>query len=144
MRKTPPMPMSTIRRGARLLVALALVSTAAGCGDRLAGFGGGQNPPPATPAPTPPPFDPAGRWTLSSAGGQCAMTLSSTPGAPTGTIAPEGGCPGNFFTSRKWAFEQGRLVIQNHNGEPLARLAPVANVRFEGQATTGQPVTLAR
>src|SRR5215472_1160260 len=53
-------------------------------------------PPPAQP----PPIDLAGRWRLAAASGACLMTLAATPGAADGTIAPAGGCPGNFFTSR--------------------------------------------
>ena len=72
------------------------------------------------------------------------MNFGSTPGAAEGTVAPEGGCPGNFFTSRKWVFEENGLVIRDHTGQPLARLALGPTGRFDGQATTGQPVTLAR
>jgi len=44
----------------------------------------------------------AGRWTLSSTGtGSCAMTFDAVQDASEGTIAPAGGCPFNFFTSRK-------------------------------------------
>jgi hypothetical protein len=101
-------------------------------------------PTPAGPR-APPPVNMAGRWTLTSAGsGGCAMNFGSTPGAAEGTVAPEGGCPGNFFTSRKWVFEENGLVIRDHTGQPLARLALGPTGRFDGQATTGQPVTLAR
>jgi hypothetical protein len=65
-------------------------------------------------------------------------------GEAEGTIAPEGGCPGNFYTSRKWTFEQGSLVIRDHNGQPLGQLALAAPGRFDGKATTGQPVVLTR
>lgn len=53
-----------------------------------------------------------------------------------------GGCPGNFFTGRKWTYEHGMLIIRNYKGEPLAELA-FANGRFEGKATNGAAVTLA-
>jgi len=80
-----------------------------------------------------------GRWMLSSAaGGQCGMNFSSAPDAAEGAIRPEGGCPGNFFTSRKWAFENGALVIRNHNNEPLGQLTMAAPGRFDGQAAGGQ------
>jgi hypothetical protein len=85
----------------------------------------------------------AGRWALTGTGGTCAMNLVS--GGPSeGAIRPEGGCPGNFFTSRKWTFENGALVIRDHNGQPLGRLTQVVPGRFEGQATAGQPVSLVR
>jgi hypothetical protein len=92
-----------------------------------------------------PPFSMAGRWTLNSPGaGTCAMNFAGAAGAAEGTIAPEGGCPGNFFTSRKWVFEQDGLVIRDHTGKPLAQLAVVSPSRLDGQATGGQPVMLAR
>jgi hypothetical protein len=96
-------------------------------------------------APTPPPFALGGRWTLASPGkGQCAMTFGSTAGgASEGTIAPEGGCPGNFFTSRKWVFDHSGLSIRNHKNEALGQLS-VSGSRFDGHATSGEPVTLSR
>src|SRR5262245_20576354 len=94
---------------------------------------------------TPPPVNMAGRWTLTSPGsGGCAMNFGAAAGAAEGTIAPEGGCPGNFFTSRKWAYEEHGLVIRDHPGQPLARLALGSTGRFDGQATGGQAVSLGR
>jgi hypothetical protein len=84
-----------------------------------------------------------GRWVFTSAnGGTCGMNFGA--GASEGTIAPEGGCPERFFTSRKWTLEQSALVIRDHNGRPLAQLAVVAPDRFEGKSATGPAVTLAR
>src|ERR1700733_13946453 len=91
--------------------ALALIAaTIAGCGSDKAGNNGfelpGMHAMPAPTAPAPAPTNLGGRWTLLSAGrGQCGMTLGFTPNATEGTIAPEGGCPGQFFTSRKWTYE---------------------------------------
>ena len=59
-----------------------------------------------------------------------------------GTIAPEGGCPGNFFTSRKWTYERSALIIRDHKGEVLAELA-FAGGRFEGQGS-GAALSLSR
>jgi hypothetical protein len=101
-------------------------------------------PPPAPPPPSPPPVDLAGRWRLTAAaGGACFMTLGTTAGAAQGTIAPEGGCPGSFFTSRKWTFEQGNLIIRNHKGEPLAQLS-FAGGHFEGKDNGGGSLSLSR
>ena len=36
------------------------------------------------------------------------------------------------------------LVIRDHNGQPLAQLSAAGGVRFDGKATTGEPVTLTR
>lgn len=86
-----------------------------------------------------------GRWQLAAPGAsQCNMNFGGAPGDGEGSIAPEGGCPGNFYTSRKWSFEGGSLVIRDHKGEPLGQLAHASPGRFDGKATGGQPVTLAR
>ena len=92
-----------------------------------------------------PPEPMGGRWQLAAPGvSQCAMTFGAAQGEGEGTIAPEGGCPGNFFTSRKWTFEGGSLVIRDHNGQPLGQLAQAAPGRFDGKATNGQQVLLSR
>jgi hypothetical protein len=101
-------------------------------------------PPPAPPPPAPPPIDLAGRWRLTAAaGGACFMTLGDTPGATQGTIAPEGGCPGNFFTSRKWTFEHDALIMRDHKGQPLAQLSFTGG-HFEGQDNNGGTLSLSR
>src|SRR5215472_6547337 len=79
--------------------------------------------PPLPPPPQPPPIDVAGRWRLAAASGACLMTLGATPGTSEGTIAPAGGCPGNFFTSRKWTFEHDMLIIRDHKSETLVELS---------------------
>jgi hypothetical protein len=96
--------------------------------------------------PAPPPVEMAGRWMLASpSGGPCGMNFTSAAGATQGRIRPEGGCPGNFFTSRQWAFEQGALVIYDHKQQQLARLAASEPPgRFEGTAANGIQVTLSR
>jgi Protease inhibitor Inh len=125
--------------------ALLAVSTLTGCagGDRVAARPEAQASAPP-PAPAPPPVDLAGRWKLTAAsGGGCFMNLGSSPGALQGTIAPEGGCPGSFFTSRKWTFEHDALIIRNHKGEPLAQLS-FAGGRFEGREPSGTALSLSR
>jgi hypothetical protein len=100
--------------------------------------------PPPPPPPSPPPVDLAGKWKLSAAaGGACVMTFGGAPGAGEGTIAPAGGCPGNFFTSRKWTFEHAALIIRDHKGEPLGQLSFAAD-HFEGQTANGGTLTLSR
>ena len=100
--------------------------------------------PPPPPPPSPPPIDLTGRWRLTAAGsGGCFMNFGHSPAAAQGTIAPEGGCPGNFFTSRKWTFEHGALIIRDHKSEALAELS-FAGGRFEGHQTGGGALSLAR
>lgn len=72
------------------------------------------------------------------------MTFAGLAGGKDGTIAPEGGCPGKFFTSRKWAFERNAVIIRNHAGEFLAQLAVTEPTRLVGQTATGEQVTLTR
>jgi hypothetical protein len=136
----------------RLVALPILICTAllAGCGgnDRLTVDNGASSGSPAGAANPPsaaPPSDLAGRWTLSSAGtASCAMTLGAVPGATEGTIAPAGGCPFNFFTSRKWSYSEAGLTIRDHNAQTLAQLTPAGPNRFEGKTTAGQQVALSR
>ena len=122
----------------RIAALIALVLALAGCASEQATTGTTMVRPGAPPEPM------AGRWVLASGPSQCGMNFGGTPEAPEGTIAPEGGCPGNFYTSRKWTFDQTGLVIRDHNGQPLAQLALAGPGRFEGKATAGAAVTLAR
>jgi hypothetical protein len=133
------------RHGAKAAVALLVLAALAACASapKPEPPPVAAAPPPApAPAPTPPPIDLAGRWRLTAAaGGACFMTLGSSPGAVQGTIAPEGGCPGNFFTSRKWTFEHDALIIRDHKGQPLAQLSFTGG-HFEGQDSNGGTLSL--
>jgi len=132
-----------IKAAAIFLVLIPVLAGLSGCtsSERL---GGGPDqttmPPPAPPPPaqpSPPPVDVAGKWKLSVAGSSaCVMTFGGSTGASDGSIAPAGGCPGSFFTSRKWSYEHDRLVIRNHKGEVLVELS-FANGHFEGQGSNG-------
>jgi hypothetical protein len=131
----------------RAILAPALALAFAACDiERFGNFYGRSASAPAQPdAGAHAPVEMSGRWRLAFPGrGECTMTFQAAPGAVDGTIAPEGGCPGDFFTSRKWGFEQANLVIRNHNGEALAQLSLAAAARFDGKSATGEPVTLMR
>jgi hypothetical protein len=125
----------------RLIAATVLALTLIGCAGQPTVTGA-----PAAGTPYGAPPEPmGGRWQLAAPGlSQCVMTFGAAAGEGEGTIAPEGGCPGNFFTSRKWTFEQGSLVIRDHNGQPLGQLALASPGRFDGKTTGGQQVTLTR
>lgn len=118
----------------------------AGCASERSSFAPTRTQAAAPPKPTPPPVDMAGRWLLASADGAlCGMNFSAAPNATSGKIAPEGGCPGNFFTSRQWAFDQGTLEIYDHKQKVLAQLASSEPPgQFTGNAVSGIPVTLSR
>ena len=130
--------------GASLLVACG--------GSERWNFGGASSgtpeTPPSSPGPQakPPPVNLAGRWTLSvTAGGSCAVTFgASAPDSTEGAIAPGGGCPLNFFTSRKWTYGEAGLTMRDHNALALAQLMPAGPNRFEGTTGSGQEVTLSR
>ena len=126
---------------------LVQMLTLAGCSG--VEWPGSSSSPTATMAQPPqagaPPVSLAGRWQLSSPGrGQCNMTFgASSPTAADGTIAPEGGCPGKIYMSRKWTYDQTGLTLRDHNGQPLAQLAGEGG-NFQGKATSGEPVALMR
>jgi hypothetical protein len=127
-----------------IVICTALLA-ACGGNDRLTVDNGTSSGAPAVAAGSVPPSDLAGRWTLSSAGTtSCAMTLGAVQGATEGTIAPAGGCPFNFFTSRKWTYSAAGLTIRDHNAQSLAQLTAAGPSRFEGKTTAGQDVALSR
>ena len=135
-------PRPAFRASAPTLVLLALT----GCSG--IDWPGSSSSPTATaaqPQAGAPPVSLAGRWQLSSPSrGQCNMTFgASSPAAADGTIAPEGGCPGKFYMSRKWTYDQTGLTLRDHNGQPLAQLAG-GDGGFQGKATSGEPVALMR
>ena len=93
-----------------------------------------------------PQSDMTGRWMLSAPNAPaCGMEFNGAPGQMQGTINPEGGCPGNFFTSKRWSFAQDTLTltIADDKDAPLAQLA-LGNGQFTGKSTAGMPVTLSR
>ena len=128
------------RASALILGLLAVAGCSGASMDRL-----GSSAPEPVASPGAPPINMAGRWLLSSPGrGQCHMTFgAAAPTAVDGTIAPEGGCPGKFFTSRKWTYDQAGLTMRDHNGQPLAQLAN-EGPGFQGKATGGEPLSLLR
>ena len=98
------------------------------------------------PVPAPPPYNLGGKWTLSAPDSKsCSMTFGATQADVTeGTIAPAGGCPYNFFTSRKWSYTTAGLTIRDHNAQALAQFGPAGPDRFEGKTGAGQDVALSR
>ena len=146
------MPHIMVRRLTTLpVIGCTLLLAACSGSDRMT-LGGSDNPPatanaaPAGSAAKPPPLNLAGRWTLSATGStSCAMTFgANTPDATEGTIAPGGGCPFNFFTSRKWSYTEAGLTLRDHNAQSLAQLSPAGPNRFEGKTGAGQDVALSR
>lgn len=118
------------------VLCVALLPMLTGCAGGGLSFSGSQPAQPETVI--------AGRWILAAPGApSCGMNFTGAPGAREGRLAPEGGCPGRFFLSRHWRFEQGALVINDDDNNSLAKLN-FSGTQFEGQSSTGMPVTLTR
>jgi hypothetical protein len=133
-----------------VIVCASLLAACSG-GDRMTLGSGSDSPPaanaaPAGPAAKTPPASMAGRWTLSATGStSCGMTFgASNPDSTEGTIAPGGGCPFNFFTSRKWSYTETGLTLRDHTAQALVQLVPAGPNRFEGKTGAGQDVALSR
>ena len=145
------MPNMAFRVAALPIVGCASLLVACGGSERW-NFGGAspastpESPPPTGGPQVKPPVNLAGRWTLSApSGGSCAVTFgASGPEATEGTLAPGGGCPFNFFTSRKWTYSDAGLTMRDHNAQALAQLSPAGPNRFEGRTSSAQDVVLSR
>jgi hypothetical protein len=125
-----------LRIAASFIVALLLT----GCAGQPTPLGPAQT----TAAPRLDSLDMNGRWKLAAPDApSCGMNFTSQSKANEGSIKPEGGCPGKFFTSRHWTLSAGQLTISNHKQAPLAQLK-LSQGRFTGKSTTGMPVTLSR
>lgn len=113
-------------------------------GGLLAGCAGGQVSLDDSPSSQAASAGMAGRWFLSAPNAPpCGISLSGAPGAREGRMAPEGGCPGRFFLSRKWSLAGDTLTLSDDDGQTLGQLKQTGD-RFEGEAVTGMKITLAR
>ena len=116
--------------------AALLVMTLAGCAGGPSMFGGETSSTPEVAM--------SGRWMLSAPNAPaCGMNFAGSSGKQEGRVAPEGGCPERFFTSRRWILRQGTLTINDDENNPLATLS-FADGRFQGKSTADTPVTLTR
>lgn len=117
---------------------LAIALSLAGCA------GGPSLPLEATPAPPATELSMPGRWMLSAPNAPvCGMNFSAAAGKLEGSVMPEGGCPGRFFTSRRWVLNKDTLTIIDDGNEPLATLT-FANGQFDGKSVNEMPVSMAR
>jgi hypothetical protein len=108
-------------RIAKAAIVILAVAAAGGCANQTEAPPEVAAAPPAQAPPQPPPIQLAGRWRLAAGGGACFV----------------------FFTSRKWTFEHGMLIIRDHKSEVLAELS-LAGGRFEGHQTGGGALSLSR
>ena len=122
----------------RVTTGVLVVFTLTGCAGDQVSVGS------SAPAPAPIDASMTGRWTLAAPNApSCGLEFRGAEGARNGAVAPDGGCPGNFYTSRRWAMQGNVLTIADDENQPLAQLRP-GGTRFEGQSTNGVPVTLER
>ena len=140
--------MQQARPAYRALTAIVALVALAGCSGIGIGWPGSSSSTPVAPdpaQPSAPPVSLSGLWMLNSPGhGECRMTFgAAAQTGAEGTIAPQGGCPGKFYMSRKWTYDAAGLTIRDHTGKPLAQLTNEGG-NFQGQATSGEPVTLLR
>jgi hypothetical protein len=120
---------------------LILATILAGCAGNQLSLDSASAKASAPPAPT---IAMGGRWMLAAPNAPaCGMHFKAAPGAREGAIQPEGGCPGDFFTSRHWTLDADTLTINDHEDKPLAHLK-LAGGTFIGQSTTGTAITLRR
>ena len=83
----------------------------------------------------------AGRWMLAAPNAPiCGLNFSQGDGR-SGPVSPDGGCPANFYLSRRWALEGSGLTIRDDNGDTLGQMT-LAGERFDGQSATGVPISL--
>lgn len=88
--------------------------------------------------------DMPGRWILAAPHAPtCGMMFAALPGAPSGTIVPEGGCPERFYTSSQWSLQHNTLTIADNKSRTLATLTLTAG-KFAGTSDSDTPVTLSR
>lgn len=123
-------------RKSALLSGIALLLAACAGGQSLTTGGTAQAQAPETGM--------AGRWMLTAPNApMCGINFRGPAGVREGSVAPEGGCPGKFFLSRRWKLDQDTLVISDEEGNGLASMS-FADGQYKGQAAAGFPVTLAR
>ncbi|MFA6266891.1 MAG: AprI/Inh family metalloprotease inhibitor [Pseudolabrys sp.] len=85
-----------------------------------------------------------GRWTLAAPNAPtCGMTFTGGPTATEGRVTPDGGCPEQFYMSRRWRLSDAMLTIVDGDNAPLASLRAAGN-RFEGRSISETPITLSR
>lgn len=85
----------------------------------------------------------AGVWNASVAGQSCRIATPQTrfgQGYRAGPLR----CPAPLDGVKSWNVEGKQLALYDANGSVLARLYSSGGSRFDGQTTSGQPVSLSR
>lgn len=85
----------------------------------------------------------AGVWNASVSGQSCRIATPQTrfgQGYRAGPLR----CPAPLDGVKSWNVSGSQLALYNDNGDVLARLYSSGGERFDGQTSTGQPVSLSR
>lgn len=85
----------------------------------------------------------AGVWNASVAGQGCRIATPQTKfgqGFRAGPLR----CPAPLDVVKSWNVEGKQLALYDESGSVLARLYSTGGERFDGQTTTGMPVSLTR
>ena len=128
--------MSFWRAAAMVLIAMTLTGCAGGAG--TSSFLSDRPPPGAADLTI------IGRWMLAAPNAPaCGLNFTARPGATEGSVAPEGGCPERFFTSRRWTLQQSALTVSDNDNNALGQFT-FTGERFEGKSNSGTPLTLTR
>lgn len=84
-----------------------------------------------------------GTWKTASGGANCQMFLTLTKQGSNSRGGTKG-CGGDLANMRAWNAEGKQVVLYDQNGTVIARLYQSAGTRFDGQTTSGLPVSLTR
>lgn len=85
----------------------------------------------------------AGVWNASLAGQSCKVATPQTKfgqGYRAGPLR----CPGELANLSSWAVNGKQLMLYDANGGTVASLYSSADGRFDGQTSSGQPLSLSR
>jgi hypothetical protein len=84
-----------------------------------------------------------GAWKVSTGGGSCQMFMALTKWTG-GYRAASRGCPGDAANVAAWDVKGKQVVLSDSDGTTVARLYSSGAERFDGQTTSGQPISLSR
>jgi len=85
----------------------------------------------------------AGVWNVNVGGQSCRVATPQTKfgqGYRAGPLR----CPAPIDNVKSWNVEGSQLSFYDENGQALARLTSAGNQNFNGQTTSGQPISLSR
>ncbi len=85
----------------------------------------------------------AGVWSVNVAGQSCRVATPQTKFGQGYRAGPLG-CPAPMDGVKSWNVAGKQLSLYDQSGNPLARLYSSGAERFDGQTTSGQPISLSR